>query len=133
MICNAWSSYTPDEPPPAMANVLYNAGQPPHISDPSQPRQKQKHNYSAEMKLKHAIENIAKATAAIQDFEEKLGIGKHWVPEDTRWKKTGTMVNQQQYQHFLDELKWLVVSCMFELTKMNMSQTGELISFACCT
>jgi len=127
-ICNTWSSYTPDQPSPATANVSHDATH----QLPSQPHLKQKRNVSAETKLKHAQENVVKGTAAIQDFEEKLGVGKCWVPEDAKWKKAGTMVNRQQYQCCLDDLEWLVISCMFELTKMNMSQTGELVSFACC-
>ena len=126
-IHNTWSSYTPDQPSPATANILHDATN----QLPSQPHLKQKRNVSAEMKLKHAQENVAKGTVAIQDFEEKLGVGKHWVPEDAEWKKAGTIVNWQQYQCCLDDLEQLVISRIFELTKMNMSQTGELVSFAC--
>ena len=130
-ICNTWSSYTPDQSPPATANVSYDANQPMPVSTPSQPRPKQKRNISAETKLKHAQENVAKATAAVQDFEEKLGVAKRWVLEDVEWKKAGAMVNRWQYQRCLDDLERLIVSRMFELTKMNMSQTGELVPFAC--
>ena len=78
-----------------------------------------------ETKLRHATENVQKATASVHDFEEKLGVTRRWTPRDPEWKSAETLVTRRQYQRCLDELERLVVSRMFELTKMNMSQTGK--------
>jgi hypothetical protein len=39
--------------------------------------------------------------------------------------RTGGLVTMRKYQRALDHLEGLIVACMFELTKMNMSQTGK--------
>ena len=121
-----WSSYTPAQPPLATACTSHDVDQPLPVSDSSQPPQKKKCIVSPETKLRHATENVVKATAAVQDFEGKLNVARCWVPGDAEWKKAGMMVNKRQYQRCLDELERLVISRMFELTKMNMSQTGDL-------
>ena len=95
---------------------------------------KKKRNPSLETKLRHATENVRKATAAVQDFEEKLNITHCWTSGDPGWKTAAMLVNRRRYQWCLDELERLVVSRMFELTKMNMSQTGsytETILYGC--
>ncbi|KAF8816868.1 hypothetical protein BYT27DRAFT_7019291, partial [Phlegmacium glaucopus] len=57
----------------------------------------------------------------IQDLEVKLGIDRRWLLEDLHWEASAVMVGKHRYQCCLDKLKGLVVSRMFELTKMNMS------------
>lgn len=44
------------------------------------------------------------------------------------WKQAAVLVSKRRYQRALDELEALVVSRMFELTKMNMAQTGTHFS-----
>ncbi|KAG6906459.1 hypothetical protein DXG01_013831 [Tephrocybe rancida] len=61
---------------------------------------------------------------AVQELELQLEVGEQWTPECEEWKAASVMVGRQRYQRCLDELEGLVVSHMFELTKMNMSQTG---------
>jgi len=39
------------------------------------------------------------------------------------------MVAMRKYQWALDRIEGLIVARMFELMKMNMSQTGEFINF----
>jgi len=41
------------------------------------------------------------------------------------WQQAAEKVSMQHYQHYIDALEGLVVARMFELTKMNMSQTGK--------
>jgi hypothetical protein len=60
----------------------------------------------------------------VQNLEVKLGIFNRWVPADDEWKQAAAMVGKRRYQRCLDSLEGLVVARMFELTKMNMSQTG---------
>ncbi|KAJ7020575.1 hypothetical protein C8F04DRAFT_1317247 [Mycena alexandri] len=47
-----------------------------------------------------------------------------WVPGSERYKVARVMVVKRRYQRALDKLQALVISRMFELTKMNMSGTG---------
>jgi len=53
-----------------------------------------------------------------------LSVVDRWVPECQEWKDAALMVGKRRYQRCLDDLEGLIVSRMFELTKMNMSQTG---------
>lgn len=85
---------------------------------------------SLETKRQHALENRDKDLLVIQELEIKLGIDTRWKPEDLKWNAAAVMVGKRRYQRCLDELEGLVVSRMFELTKMNMSQTGALIFYS---
>jgi hypothetical protein len=67
----------------------------------------------------------AKNLLIVQNLEVKLGILRRWGPNDEEWKQAGVMVGRRRYQRCLDTLEGLIVARMFELTKMNMSQTGE--------
>jgi hypothetical protein len=48
-----------------------------------------------------------------------------WTHTTQEWQRAALLVSRCRYQRCLDELEGLVVSRMFELTKMNMSQTGQ--------
>jgi hypothetical protein len=78
------------------------------------------------MKHRHALENRDKDLPVVQELEIKLGVNTRWQTADPQWKAAAIMVGKRRYQRVLDELEGLVVSRMFELTKMNMSQTGAI-------
>ena len=78
------------------------------------------------MKRRHALENRDKDLLIVQQLEIKLGVDTRWLPADSQWRAAAIMVGKRRYQRCLDELEGLVVSRMFELTKMNMSQTGAI-------
>lgn len=73
-----------------------------------------------ETKHCHALKTRDKDLLVVQDLEVKLGVDVRWCPDQLQWKAAAILVGQR----CLDELEGLIVSCMFELTKMNMSQTG---------
>lgn len=75
---------------------------------------------------RHARETHDKDLRAAQQMEMKMGIVSRWVPESTEWKAAAEKVSKRRYQRCLDSLEGLIVARMFELTKMNMSQTGKL-------
>ncbi|KAJ7044323.1 hypothetical protein C8F04DRAFT_1027413 [Mycena alexandri] len=77
-----------------------------------------------ETQRRHAGEVHTKTLAAVQDLEIRLGVGPRWVPGDKEWEDTAAMVTNRRYQRALDELEGLVVARMFELSKVNMSDTG---------
>ncbi|KAF8518833.1 hypothetical protein BU17DRAFT_48296 [Hysterangium stoloniferum] len=77
-----------------------------------------------ETKRRHALENWDKDLVVVQELEVKLSVQVRWIPDHPEWKAAALLVGKCRYQQCLDELEGLIVSRMFELTKMNMSQTG---------
>ncbi|KAJ7500260.1 hypothetical protein B0H11DRAFT_1714849 [Mycena galericulata] len=73
---------------------------------------------------RHAAENLEKALVAVQELEVKMGVEVRWVPSCTEWDEAATLVSTRRYRLAINKLERLVVQRMFELTKMNMSQTG---------
>ena len=76
------------------------------------------------MKHHNALENWDRDLAVVQELEVKLSVDLGWNPECPEWTSAALLVGKCRYQQCLDELEGLIVSRMFELTKMNMSQTG---------
>ena len=83
---------------------------------------------SRETERRHAQEVEAKDLLVVQSLEVKMGILRRWGPNDEEWKQAVVMVSRRRYQRCLDALEGLIVVRMFELTKMNMSQTGMSLS-----
>ena len=73
---------------------------------------------------RHVIETHDRDLRAVQALEMKLEITRRWTPEDAEWREAGRLVAMRKYQRALDVLEGLIVARMFELTKMNQSQTG---------
>ncbi|KIJ64310.1 hypothetical protein HYDPIDRAFT_90572, partial [Hydnomerulius pinastri MD-312] len=73
---------------------------------------------------RHARENYTNALGAVQELELKLNIGTRWQPGDDAWNSAARLVANRKYQRALDTLERLVVSRIFELTRMNQSGTG---------
>ena len=84
-----------------------------------------------ETSRRHAIEMHEKDLTAVHLMEKRLNISKRWTPESEEWKAAAERVAMRQYQRCLDSLDGLVVARMFELTRMNMSQTGKLFCLDC--
>ncbi|KAJ7710754.1 hypothetical protein B0H17DRAFT_840402, partial [Mycena rosella] len=76
---------------------------------------------------RHAWENYDKVHNAVQEMEEMLQIETQWTPGGEEWNAAATLVVTRQYRLCVNKLEELVLKRLFELTKMNMSQTGE-----CC-
>lgn len=79
---------------------------------------------SQETERRHAQEVATKDLLVVQSLEVRMDIVTRWDPKDDKWKEAAVMVGRRRYQRCLDALEGLVVARMFELTKMNMSQTG---------
>lgn len=75
---------------------------------------------------RHALENHDKDLRVVQELELRLEIQERWTIGSTEWQKASQLVAMRKYQRALDVLEGLIVARMFELTKMNRSQTGEL-------
>jgi hypothetical protein len=74
---------------------------------------------------RHALEGYEKDLRIVQDLEKKLGINNHWEPGSAEWVNASKLVAMRKYQQALDQLEGLIVAQMFELTKLNMSQTSK--------
>jgi hypothetical protein len=61
----------------------------------------------------------------VQELEEALEIEERWTTTSPKWTATVNEIKQRKYQLALDALELLIVERIFELTKMNQSQTGE--------
>jgi hypothetical protein len=80
---------------------------------------------SIETARRHALEGYEKDLKIVQELEKKLGVVDRWEPGSAEWLNTSKLVAMRKYQRALDQLEGLIVARMFELTKMNMSQTGK--------
>jgi hypothetical protein len=80
---------------------------------------------SAETAHRHALESNKYDLVAVQILECKLNIAQRWTLNSVEWQQAAEKVSMRRYQHCIDALEGLVVARMFELTKMNMSQTGK--------
>jgi hypothetical protein len=79
---------------------------------------------------RHAREAYDKAVEETQATEARLAIEARWSEGDPAWVEAATLVSKQRYHKAVNRLEELVVKQMFELTKMNMSQTGEYFFIA---
>ncbi|RDB14988.1 hypothetical protein Hypma_016140 [Hypsizygus marmoreus] len=80
---------------------------------------------------RHALENLEKDLAIVQGLEARLGITARWTSLSVEWDQAAAMVSKRHYQWCLDTLEGLVISRMFELTKMNMFQTATEAHWEC--
>lgn len=84
---------------------------------------------SSETARRHALEIQNRDLAAVQLLENKLNISQRWERGSLEWLAAGEKVSMRTYQRCIDVLEGLVVARMFELTKMNRSQTGMALIF----
>ncbi|KAJ7019155.1 hypothetical protein C8F04DRAFT_1276622 [Mycena alexandri] len=77
-----------------------------------------------ETQRRHAIEVRDKALAVVEDLEIRLDIARRWEDDGDNWIRVAKMAKNRTYQRAIDALEGLVVARMFELSKVNMSDTG---------
>jgi hypothetical protein len=61
-------------------------------------------------------------------MEIRLGIICRWEPSSPEYQRTLSFMSTRKYQKALDHLQRLVVQRLFELHRLNVAQTGMLIS-----
>ncbi|HEV7736206.1 MAG TPA: hypothetical protein VGO47_02390 [Chlamydiales bacterium] len=64
---------------------------------------------------------------AVEDLETKLEIECRWTPPSEEWKSTSKKLAMRNYQLAVDKLEGLVVSRLFEMTKLNQSGLGKYL------
>lgn len=82
-----------------------------------------------ETQRRHALERYSSTLDAVQDLERRLDVTERWEAGTEMWEAAAIMVGKRRYQRVLDQLQGLVISRMFELTKMNMSGTGMSLPY----
>ncbi|KAJ7782103.1 hypothetical protein B0H14DRAFT_3095747 [Mycena olivaceomarginata] len=78
----------------------------------------------ADLARRHAQEKMEKDLERVQDLEELLEIEERWTTASLKWTATVNEIKKRKYHLALDALELLIVERIFELTKMNQSQTG---------
>ncbi|KAF8517056.1 hypothetical protein BU17DRAFT_30209, partial [Hysterangium stoloniferum] len=82
------------------------------------------HTRGIETSRVKGLDSVLTLQGAVEDLEGKLGIGRRWTPESAEWKLTEEKLAMREYQLALNRLEGLVVSRLFELTKLNQSGIG---------
>ncbi|KAJ7134942.1 hypothetical protein C8R43DRAFT_894543 [Mycena crocata] len=72
----------------------------------------------------HAKEKVERDLESVEELEEALNITLRWTTESPKWMETTVEIKKRKYQLALDALELLIVERIFELTKINQSQTG---------
>ncbi|KAG6892945.1 hypothetical protein C0992_011800 [Termitomyces sp. T32_za158] len=60
----------------------------------------------------------------ILDMEQRMNIDSRWTIHHSEYQKTAEYVANRKYEKALDHLQLLVIKRLFELHKLNLSQTG---------
>lgn len=62
---------------------------------------------------------------AVQDIEQRLGIQDRWTAIHPEYQNTLDYINNRKFIRAVEKLEGLVVQRLFELSKANLSGTGE--------
>ena len=62
-------------------------------------------------------------------MEIALGIERRWEPTSPEYQGTLKYIATRKYQQALGRLQRLVIQRLFELHKLNLSQTGKHIRY----
>ncbi|KAG6858604.1 hypothetical protein C0995_015387 [Termitomyces sp. Mi166 len=60
----------------------------------------------------------------ILDMEQHMNIDLRWTVNHSEYQKTAEYIANRKYEKALDHLQTLVIKRLFELHKLNLSQTG---------
>ncbi|KAJ7720635.1 hypothetical protein B0H16DRAFT_1666433 [Mycena metata] len=76
--------------------------------------------------LQHANESVTQALGLVQDLEDQLNIDpkNRWTSRLVEWIAAVKQLKEKKFSDALDALELLIVEHIFELTKINQSQTG---------
>ncbi|KAJ7192978.1 hypothetical protein GGX14DRAFT_305903, partial [Mycena pura] len=63
---------------------------------------------------------------SVQEIERRMLIQERWTSEGNDWKDAAELTSNRRYRRAVDNLEFLVLKRLFELTKMNKSGLGKL-------
>ena len=72
-----------------------------------------------------AIRKLQLAEDECRAFEEELDLASRWMRGMPEYEEAVKELAMREYYKAVDELEWLVVQRLFELTKLGMSGVGE--------
>jgi hypothetical protein len=104
----------------ASRSIFLNTG-----THPRHPSQK-----AIEAAHRRNLAKLERASKAVEDYEVRLSIETQWKPGDVEWVAAAEKLRKREYQQALDCVERLLVSRIFELSKMNLSQTGASPTFS---
>lgn len=78
-----------------------------------------------ESQRRYFIERERTLAVECAEMELQMGIAKTWEPTDAPYQETMRYMANRTYERALDNLQRLVVQRLFELHRMNLSQTGK--------
>jgi hypothetical protein len=73
----------------------------------------------------HVQEKVKKDLGHVEELEETLDIVERWTTESAKWGVMVEEIKRRKYAVAIDALELPIVEQIFELTKMNQSQTGR--------
>ncbi|KIM88060.1 hypothetical protein PILCRDRAFT_3755 [Piloderma croceum F 1598] len=85
-----------------------------------------------ETECRHLAECWDNTLHEVIAMEVKMGIATRWQPSDPEYIEMANYMLKRKYHLALDNLQHLVVLQLFELHKLNLSQTGNLLFSMCC-
>ena len=71
------------------------------------------------------LDSVLTLQKAARDYEAKLGLSVRWTAESPEWLSASKSMAERVYNSAVDKLEALVISRMFELSKMNQAGTGR--------
>ncbi|KAG1802115.1 uncharacterized protein HD556DRAFT_1429739 [Suillus plorans] len=77
-----------------------------------------------ETQCRYSAERLATIQQDVVSMEVKMGITNRWQPSSPEYQATMKYMSNYQYQRALDNLQRLVVQRLFELQRLNISQTA---------
>jgi hypothetical protein len=80
-----------------------------------------------ETERRHLLERKDNILREVIEMEVKMGILRRWQPADREYLDTIKYIQMRKFYRALDELRRLIVQRLFELHKLNLSQTGMII------
>ena len=79
-----------------------------------------------EAKHRNEQENERKLIADVQALEIKLGLACRWKEGSEEWETAKKLVREREYRKALDKLEGLLVTRIFEMTRLNVAGTSAL-------
>lgn len=78
-----------------------------------------------EKRRRYALKRHRDKQEEVSHLEDKMNIAQTWGKGSAERKEAEELLRTREYRLAIDKLEELVVCRIFELTKMNMSQTGK--------
>jgi hypothetical protein len=79
-----------------------------------------------ESRCRYLLQQRDKILFEMAQLEAVMNIDRQWEPSDCKYKEAVEYINTRKYRQALEHLHKLVVQRLFELHKMNLSNTGTL-------